>query len=226
MWLDTIASFGQKFWSLMRLINFNRSVVPQLVHGIQYKGYMSKYIPPEEDDLIFFREAMQEVKPIKRSVAVKAVMKKGPRTAQRSKPIALAKEPHKSDKELFFSLSDPLEQTVLAEATLFFRRQGPQVNVIKQLMRGEMRRSACLDLHGMTVEQARLAVIAFLRASQKARFRCVQIIHGKGQVSPKLKNYINYWLPQFPGVLAFTSAKARDGGNGAVYILLAKEKGG
>ncbi len=90
-------------------------------------------------------------------------------------------------------------------------------------MRGEIPRSACLDLHGMTVDQARLAVLEFLLMSQKAGFRCVQIIHGKGKLSqtvPKLKNHVNYWLAQFPGVLAFSSAQARDGGTGGVYVLL------
>ena len=123
------------------------------------------------------------------------------------------------------SLSDPVEQSIAAEDKLFFKRQGPQNKVIKQLIRGEITRSACLDLHGMTIEQARLAVINFLSKCREANFRCVQVIHGKGQLSqtgPKLKNHINYWLPQIPWVLAFASAQARDGGRGAIYVLLAK----
>ena len=183
---------------------------------------MSKYFPPDDDDLSFFREAMKDVKRLERSAAVKAAVKKVPRLSQISKAIPVVEEAYKVAKDLLFSLSDPLDHSVTAEEKLFFRRQGPQVKVIKKLMRGEIVRSACLDLHGMTVEQARLAVMEFLQTSQKSGFRCVQIIHGKGQLNPKLKNHVNYWLPQIPGVLAFVSAQARDGGRGAVYILLAK----
>ncbi len=186
---------------------------------------MSKHFPPDDEDLIFFRKAMQDVKRSKRIPVLKKTSKKFSHAKQLIKSASEKKEvEHKFTTPLPL-LSDPMTQIIAAEEKLFFRRQGPQLKVIKNLMQGEIPRSACLDLHGMSVEQARLAVVEFLVASQTAGFRCVQIVHGKGQLSqagPKLKNHVSYWLPQIQWVLAFSSAQPRDGGRGAVYILLAK----
>lgn len=187
---------------------------------------MSRYFPPDDDDLVFFRNAMKDVKRIKQSPALKKVSaKKKLGLNSSNKLVSKSEKVHKIDKDLLQSLSDPVEQSIAAEDKLFFKRPGPQSSVIKKLIRGEIIRSACLDLHGMTIEQARLAIIHFLSQCHQANFRCVQVIHGKGQLSqtgPKLKNHINYWLPQIPWILAFASAQARDGGRGAIYVLLAK----
>jgi DNA-nicking Smr family endonuclease len=52
----------------------------------------------------------------------------------------------------------------------------------------------------------------------------VRIIHGKGYRSgargPVLKNAVNLWLRRHLDVMAFASARAIDGGTGAVYVLL------
>ncbi|MDH5660200.1 MAG: Smr/MutS family endonuclease, partial [Gammaproteobacteria bacterium] len=54
--------------------------------------------------------------------------------------------------------------------------------------------------------------------------RYVRIIHGKGyrseQKIPVLKTHVAYWLPQHRDVMAFSSAQARDGGTGALYVIL------
>jgi len=53
------------------------------------------------------------------------------------------------------------------------------------------------------------------------------LIHGKGGYEgapPVIKNLISRWLPQFDEILAFHSAKAKDGGHGAVYVLLKRNK--
>lgn len=180
---------------------------------------MSKQFPPDDDDLIFFRKAMENVKKSKKG----PVLKKSSRLHRPFKPMPV-KEIECKFTIPVFPLSDPVEQIIAPEDKLFFQRQGPQPKMIKRFTRGEIPRSACLDLHGLSIEQARLAVVEFLLASQNAGFRCVQIVHGKGQLNsrPKLKNHINYWLTQIPWVLAFSSAQARDGGRGAVYVLLAK----
>lgn len=187
---------------------------------------MSRYFPPDDDDLVFFRNAMKDVKRIKQSpVLKKASAKKKPDLNSSHQLVSKSEKVYKIDKDLLQLLSDPVEQTLEAEDKLFFKRPGPQSKVLKQLIRGELIRSACLDLHGMTIEQARLAIIHFLTECRKSHFRCVQVIHGKGQLSqtrPKLKNHINYWLPQIPWVLAFSSAKPKDGGRGAIYVLLSK----
>jgi len=52
----------------------------------------------------------------------------------------------------------------------------------------------------------------------------VRIIHGKGYRSgargPVLKAALNLWLRRHTDIMAFVSARAIDGGAGAVYVLL------
>ena len=65
---------------------------------------------------------------------------------------------------------------------------------------------------------------AFLAESLDARIQCVRIVHGKGLRSgprgPVLKASVNRWLRQWDDVLAFVTAPVRDGGTGAIYVLL------
>jgi len=82
-----------------------------------------------------------------------------------------------------------------------------------------------LDLHGMTVDHARNALLRFLGECEAAGIRHVIIVHGKGFRSkdkPVIKSMVNRWLRATKTVLAFHSAQPKDGGTGAVYVLLKK----
>ena len=58
------------------------------------------------------------------------------------------------------------------------------------------------------------------------RYDAVKIIHHgaggprSGARGPVLKTAVNLWLRRLPDVMAFVSARAMDGGAGAVYVLL------
>ncbi len=122
-----------------------------------------------------------------------------------------------------FFLSDFIQETVLSETVLSYADvsvRGPRFQALKS---GSIRWEARLDLHGLTIEKARQELIQFLHHQSTNNHRCVLIIHGKGGhqgAPPVIKNQINRWLPQFPNVLAFHSAQAKDGGTGALYVLL------
>jgi DNA-nicking Smr family endonuclease len=107
---------------------------------------------------------------------------------------------------------------------LVYRRPGVSPRLFTQLRRGRLPVKDEIDLHGMTGEQAREALRAFLADSVDRRLQCVRVIHGKGLRSgprgPVIKASVNRWLRQWEDVLAFVSAPARDGGTGAVYVLL------
>jgi DNA-nicking Smr family endonuclease len=53
----------------------------------------------------------------------------------------------------------------------------------------------------------------------------VRVVHGKGLGSrdrlPVLKGKVRHWLTQREEVLAYTQARAADGGSGALIVLLA-----
>jgi DNA-nicking Smr family endonuclease len=81
-----------------------------------------------------------------------------------------------------------------------------------------------LDLHGLNQTAARDQLAGFIAQSRDRGCRCVRIIHGKGYRSgargPVLKTAVNLWLRRHMHVTAFVSARALDGGAGAVYVLL------
>lgn len=126
-------------------------------------------------------------------------------------------------------LSEPDDLTsIITGDELFFARSGLQHKVIKRLKRGELSIQAELDLHRLTKLEARQEVIAFLNYCAQNNFKQIRIVHGKGHGSvgkiPVLKTLVNHWLQQRDEVLAFCSARACDGGTGAVYVLLRSNK--
>ena len=124
------------------------------------------------------------------------------------------------------SLSEQISTDSLIDTddTLSFARDGVSPETVRKLRRGQWVIQGQLDLHGMTREEAREQLIAFLHAALKAGKRCVRIVHGKGLGSknrtPILKAKVRHWLMQAEPVLAFTQARGEDGGAGAVIVLL------
>jgi DNA-nicking Smr family endonuclease len=123
------------------------------------------------------------------------------------------------------------EGLVLAEAevvsgsdALSFHRPGVRAQVMRRLRRGLYPIEDELDLHGLSQAEARANLSEFIAFNRDAGHRCVRIIHGKGYRSgargPILKIAVNAWLKRHFDVMAFTSARAIDGGTGAVYVLL------
>jgi len=110
-----------------------------------------------------------------------------------------------------------------------FARPGVQQRLLRRLARGQLAPQDELDLHGMRVEEARRALAAFLAECRARSLRCVRVIPGKGfgsrAAAPVLKGHVDRWLRLRPEVLAFCSALPRDGGTGALYVLLAREPG-
>lgn len=125
------------------------------------------------------------------------------------------------------SLSDAFDASTLLEVDeqLSYRQSGIGSDVPRKLRRGHWSIQAELDLHGRRSDQAREALVAFLRDAQRAGLRCVRVIHGKGLGSPGktpvLKNKVHGWLVQRKEVLAFVQARPADGGAGALVVLLA-----
>jgi DNA-nicking Smr family endonuclease len=84
-----------------------------------------------------------------------------------------------------------------------------------------------IDLHGLSRDEARVAVEEFVERMSRIRPCCVKIVHGRGINSPSdraiLKENLQRWLlTRRLGrhVVAYASAPLRDGGVGAIYLLL------
>lgn len=170
----------------------------------------------KNDDESLFLSAMRDVTPLKSNNKVK--LEKSPKKIL-PKPVSQAGD-HTIDD--VFSDSEILQD---CPTILDFSRGGLPFKTLKNLRQGKYPIESTLDLHGLTVEQARNALRRFLSECEAAGIRHVIIIHGKGFRSkdkPVIKAMVNRWLRAVDTILAFHSAKPADGGNGAVYVLLKK----
>jgi DNA-nicking Smr family endonuclease len=92
--------------------------------------------------------------------------------------------------------------------------------------RGRLPVEARLDLHGLTQEEAHRALERFLPHAQESGCRSVLVITGKGSrdgTRGVLKESVPRWLNQSPLralILSISWAQPKDGGTGALYVLL------
>lgn len=171
--------------------------------------------PEKKQDNQLFLETVGKVIPIKSD-------KRSIVPTQKPRPYPQKKTPLIADK---LTLSQTQAANALyAEDTLSYTASGLQKNVLRKMRRGHYGLDSELDLHGLTSHEAKRELIKFLHFCELDGCRCVRIIHGKGYRSennlPVLKNDINTWLRQHQEVQAFCSAAQKDGGAGAVLVLL------
>lgn len=171
---------------------------------------------PGGPDADLFRESVGPVRPVRsrRALVDRPRPRPEPRQSQADERAVV--------DELLNHEWDPAGLETGEE--MFHARPGVQKRVLRRLRRGQYSVGAELDLHSLNAEAARAALNRFLAGAGDRMITCVKIIHGKGLRSkgdgPVLKRLVNHWLRRHPAVVAFASARANDGGTGAVYVLL------
>ena len=172
-----------------------------------------KKLTPEDSDL--FRQTIGKVHTVKSD---KVLLTAGNKPKPYPKPQAVNVEEHLSGAAEFDV------ENVGIEDSLGFMAPGLQHNVLKKLRKGQFGLDAEIDLHGLNSNEAKRQLLHFLHDCVEDGCRCVHVIHGKGYRStdnhPVLKNNLNLWLRQHKDVQAFCSAPPKDGGTGAVFVLL------
>ena len=172
-----------------------------------------------DNDAALFRDAMRNVVPL--APTDKIIL-----SAIHPPPIPLQFQPDRSTPH--DALSDDIRPMEPSDEWAFLR-PGVSRQTLRRLRRGYWKIEAQLDLHGLTREEARLALVAFMDASGESGKRCLRVIHGKGFGSqnrePVLKTRIGGWLSQREDVLAFCQASPAEGGSGAVLVLLRTPSG-
>ena len=166
----------------------------------------------------------------------------GVRQLNNNRPLRMPVEPTISrtivseDAEVLARLSDlvsgraPFDITETEEYV-----EGMRVDLdprlVVRLRRGEFPVQAHVDLHGMIQSAAKEALAKFVQDSVRKGLRTILVVHGKGLGSPGgrpvLKHATAQWLSHGTicgYVLAFTSARPADGGGGAMYVLLKRER--
>ena len=165
---------------------------------------------------MLFRSAVADVRPLKSEKSL----------SDKPKPKPIPNQRIADEKKVIEALSDNLsdEWQELSGDELNYARDGISRQIMRRLRTGRYIIEAELDLHGLRREQAKQELVWFIRECQVNGFRCVRIIHGKGQRSPNkqpvLKTKTASWLKQMDEILAYCTAPKTDGGTGALYVLL------
>ena len=135
---------------------------------------------------------------------------------------------HLLDRFVAGDLEFELEYT---EEYLFGQVKGLDPIVWNRLKAGGFSVEGHVDLHGQNMEQAQGNLLFFLKESFLQGRRCVLVITGRGKNSPGgqsvLRRELVTWLTREPlrrVILAFCTSQPKDGGAGAVYVLLRREK--
>ncbi|WP_435217467.1 DNA endonuclease SmrA [Luminiphilus sp. nBUS_07] len=171
----------------------------------------------------FFQAEMLGVTPLKRDARERLLRKDNGGDGEARRQAAEG-EPEGRLNSLVDEGVEPLD----AWYVLAFKRPGIQHGVYKKLRQGRYEIDARLDLHRLSVKQARIDVHSFIQDAMQYGLRTVLILHGKGQRKAEqektavLKGYVNHWLQDSEEVQAFHSAQPVHGGTGAVYVLLRK----
>ena len=160
---------------------------------------------------------MSDAKPLKAKERIPAPAKK-PKPKAR---FARADEHAALEESLDVDI-DNLEES--SGEALRFQRATVGRTTMRMLTRGSYAIQAEIDLHGMTLAEAKPRLEKFVYRCARGNKLCIRIVHGKGLGSgergPVLKKGVARWLRKWDAVLAFVSARQVDGGTGAVYVLL------
>ena len=170
-----------------------------------------------EDDSKLFRDAVGDARPIKSEERVDEVKR-------RPKPKARFSRADEADA-LRESLEAEIDDSEAGSGEMLrFHRPSVGKRTMRQLTRGKFAVQDEIDLHGMTLNEARPRLADFIDYAARTGKRCVRVVHGKGRGSgergPVLKPAVARWLRKTNVVLAYVSTRQVDGGTGAVYVLL------
>jgi len=170
-----------------------------------------------DEDKVAFRKAISDAKPLKADerVPVHKVKPKPRAKFRRADELAVLAESLEGD-------IDVLEHD--SGGALRFHRQHVGRRTLRKLSRGGYSVQAEIDLHGMTLAEAKPRLREFIQSCAEQDRLCVRVVHGKGLGSgergPVLKSAVNSWLRRWDAVIAFVSTRQVDGGTGAIYVLL------
>ena len=227
--------FSSPFKDLRKMLAERERVVPKSLPPGKPKvaaPVVQKSAPPPPvaellDDESFLRHALEGVRPLHRNGMARARIPLDPPVTH-----TIVDE----DAEVIAQLSDlvsgqaPFDITESDEYVEGYR-VGLDPRLVSQLRRGEFAVQAHFDMHGMIQGAAKEALKEFIIASVRKGLRTVLVVHGRGLRSPGghsvLKHASAGWLSHGAiggHVLAFATARAADGGAGATYVLLKREK--
>jgi len=175
--------------------------------------------PPTDDESALFVQALADARPLKRAKPVKGARPVAAPAAKPERPPPPRSSQPAPPKPLEATRPPPLEPGAAI---------GLDRRTAEKLKRGQLPIDARIDLHGHTLNDAFAALEHCILNSSAAGRRCILVVTGKGLAGGgALKREVPHWL-NLPAlrdlVLAFTPSQPRDGGDGALYVLLRRRR--
>lgn len=171
-----------------------------------------------EDENALFQRLMADAKPLKGNKSKQNTVKKKvseiPK-ASKNPPLKIENTPLNADIKSLLEAGIP---------------KNLDRKTMDRLRKGKLRPEKYIDLHGMTTSKAYLSLNTFLSESYSLGYRCVLVITGKGSLKRGggvIRRELPSWLNSKENrklVLGFSNAQPIDGGTGAFYILLKRQR--
>lgn len=181
---------------------------------------------PSADEADLWRKVTGDVKPIPKSTA--DALPPGRDPAAPAAPAKAASPRRKAKAAARAPAEQPAPSPRRRRAAELSHGDAPGVDrrTADNLRKGRTEIEARIDLHGMTQAEAHRALTSFIVGQHEAGRRCVLVVTGKGtwrEGGGVLRDAVPRWLNEpdlRPRLLSFTHAQRKDGGDGALYILL------
>lgn len=178
----------------------------------------------EASDKALFLDAIRGTTPLKRS-NTRHTATPPPRHITTEQHLQRQRHATGQDHLLeIYGLSDDYSLVMDSQPLRDYLNPHCGTDVLRNLKKGRWPISNHIDLHGSTLDQARIRLNYFLKHSLVEQYKCVRIVHGKGYGSkdqgPVLPRAVRRWLSQLDFVLAFCDCSPQEGGNGAVKVVL------
>ena len=204
-------------------VDKNNQIKPDVFPTI--KGHDSD----QKNDSHLFREAVKGVTPLGLTPLYEEAVHKKKISTPPESTLKLRRKLASTEVDNKDMLSNHNVELVAPEAFISYCHPSISPALFKSLRTGMMPIEYILDLHGYTVEEARVTLIQFIQFCQNHHYRSVSVIHGKSHKNYEnkditLKSLVARWLTQLPAILAYASCLHKDGGRGAVYILLKRKR--
>ncbi len=169
----------------------------------------------DNGDLDLWKAVTETVRPLK----AKTPAKKAEHVSLRKK-LTVDVKPVRHSPNLDYGITDVLSE---GDIHAMDKKTG------QRFRNGEMPIDAVLDLHGHTLDSGFKALVKFIYEQNRRNARCLLLITGKGGFLGRgvLKAEVPAWInsPEIRSlVLSYTLAKPKDGGEGAFYILLKRNR--
>ncbi|MFI4853232.1 MAG: endonuclease SmrB [Candidatus Makana argininalis] len=170
---------------------------------------MKKKFHISKDEIFIFKKFMFN----KQDLYKKTIKKKKYVISNNIKPYNKKKK-----TKIYFCFSDSDNNIKKYNGPTRYVRNDVRSCEMKKLQKGYYYPNIILDVHGMTIIEAKLELNALIKQCRIDDINCACIIHGYGKFV--LKNKIPCWLSKNPYIKSFHRAPNRFGGNAALLILI------